>query len=737
VVGVAQDVVLLHRWDGVQWMEPVTVSYQSGYEPLKARVAVDGDEVHVVWIGQETGASRQRIFYTRSFNRGEDWTATETLVGGHGDYTNTKHDVTIDANNGQVYVAWNKDYTAGDYTLPYCRVVAGRCQGVGSIDQSEGSSVSFNHPELVVAPSGDKAHLVWWVADRNDPENSSWAEVYYHWIHCSEGQCDDYSLPLSSTVKLSNGNGTDELSRNPRLTVDEGGRVHVFWHTNRDESYRYCDESSDCNDIDPTGNWSTPEHPLAVGEMDFDLSAGRNVTGTPVIHVVGDSQYTNRIIDCETDCWLSSPVDLLALVQSATSFPWVRLATARDGRPLLVAGANFGPLGEHTYYLDLSQGSVNYYYANGQAIAQRITSILEDETHLYYLHHDYLGNLTEVTDENQRIVGRARYDAYGRILSNTIPLTLTQRLYAGALYDPDTGLYKIGARWYDPDIGLWLTPDSVVPDIYNPIAWNPYAFNYNNPVNYVDPSGHFAVPALLLLAATGFLGGEIYATAQGYNALDREFWQYSVGGAVGLTSAYFAVADVAFMAGAGLQGAGLWAGSTRLFGWGMQASGVGAALYAWAFQPLDFSRRLRFYHGTNSRGASSIHGDGIILSFGRSNADFNPTGKKGFYVTTDYVQAQKWAGSRPGDPAIVELAVPNHKLQQLRGKVFAEANAEWEQFVLAGRRGTLQHTFDYVEGPMILNPDHALTGLPVEAGGHQLAIFTEKAVTLFDQCILP
>jgi RHS repeat-associated protein len=252
-----------------------------------------------------------------------------------------------------------------------------------------------------------------------------------------------------------------------------------------------------------------------------------------------------------------------------------------------VAGANFGPLGEHTYYLDLSQGSVNYYYANGQAIAQRITSILEDETHLYYLHHDYLGNLTEVTDENQQIVGRARYDAYGRVLSNTIPLTLTQRLYAGALYDPDTGLYKIGARWYDPDIGLWLTPDSVVPDIYNPIAWNPYAFNYDNPVNYVDPSGHFPIPAgLLLLAATGFLGGEIYATAQGYNALDREFWQYSLEGAVGLTFAYFAVADVAFMAGAGLQGAGLWAGSTRLFGWGMRASGAGAALYAWAFQPL-------------------------------------------------------------------------------------------------------------------------------------------------------
>jgi RHS repeat-associated protein len=87
----------------------------------------------------------------------------------------------------------------------------------------------------------------------------------------------------------------------------------------------------------------------------------------------------------------------------------------------------------------------------------------------------------------------ARYGAYGRILSNTIPLTLTTRLYAWSDYDPETGLYKIGARWYDPQLGVWLTPDSIVPDVNNPIAWNPYAFNYQNPVQYVDPSGHIPI----------------------------------------------------------------------------------------------------------------------------------------------------------------------------------------------------------------------------------------------------
>jgi RHS repeat-associated protein len=84
-------------------------------------------------------------------------------------------------------------------------------------------------------------------------------------------------------------------------------------------------------------------------------------------------------------------------------------------------------------------------------------------------------------------------NAFGRIVENTIPPTVTQRLHAYSIYDADTGLYKIGARWYDPVIGVWLTPDSIVPDLNKPIAWNRYAFNYQNPANYVDPSGHIPI----------------------------------------------------------------------------------------------------------------------------------------------------------------------------------------------------------------------------------------------------
>ena len=46
------------------------------------------------------------------------------------------------------------------------------------------------------------------------------------------------------------------------------------------------------------------------------------------------------------------------------------------------------------------------------------------------------------------------------------------------------------ARWYDPGLGRWAQPDTLVPDPYNPQDWDRYAYVRNNPVRYTDPTGH-------------------------------------------------------------------------------------------------------------------------------------------------------------------------------------------------------------------------------------------------------
>jgi len=46
------------------------------------------------------------------------------------------------------------------------------------------------------------------------------------------------------------------------------------------------------------------------------------------------------------------------------------------------------------------------------------------------------------------------------------------------------------ARYYDPGIGRFISPDTIVPDPANPQDLNRYSYVRNDPVNHVDPSGH-------------------------------------------------------------------------------------------------------------------------------------------------------------------------------------------------------------------------------------------------------
>ena len=56
-----------------------------------------------------------------------------------------------------------------------------------------------------------------------------------------------------------------------------------------------------------------------------------------------------------------------------------------------------------------------------------------------------------------------------------------------------TGLEYLRSRYYDTSVGRFNKPDTYLGDITNPQSLNRYAYAENNPVNYVDPSGHVAI----------------------------------------------------------------------------------------------------------------------------------------------------------------------------------------------------------------------------------------------------
>lgn len=60
------------------------------------------------------------------------------------------------------------------------------------------------------------------------------------------------------------------------------------------------------------------------------------------------------------------------------------------------------------------------------------------------------------------------------------------------MYDSQTGLYYLNARYYNPTTGRFLSEDPVGPNASNPFSYSEYAYAENNPVNRVDPSGQFS-----------------------------------------------------------------------------------------------------------------------------------------------------------------------------------------------------------------------------------------------------
>jgi RHS repeat-associated protein len=70
--------------------------------------------------------------------------------------------------------------------------------------------------------------------------------------------------------------------------------------------------------------------------------------------------------------------------------------------------------------------------------------------------------------------------------------------YRGAFEDPDTGLLQFGARWYDPDVGRWLSQDPLLTGLAMSSSDllpnfgelnNLYAYARNSSLNFYDPDG--------------------------------------------------------------------------------------------------------------------------------------------------------------------------------------------------------------------------------------------------------
>jgi RHS repeat-associated protein len=109
---------------------------------------------------------------------------------------------------------------------------------------------------------------------------------------------------------------------------------------------------------------------------------------------------------------------------------------------------------------------------------------------VFYLLTDHLGS-TSVTANGTTgaLVSEMRYKPWGetRYNSGTTP---TSKHFTGQIEDSYIKLVQMGARWFDAEIGRFISADSIVPQAGNPQNLNRFSYGLNNPLKYTDPTGH-------------------------------------------------------------------------------------------------------------------------------------------------------------------------------------------------------------------------------------------------------
>lgn len=149
---------------------------------------------------------------------------------------------------------------------------------------------------------------------------------------------------------------------------------------------------------------------------------------------------------------------------------------------------------------------------------------------LYY-QNDLLGSPKLAVNQAGEIQWRQDYSPYGLELLESSDKD--SQGYTGHQHDKALGLTYMKARYYDPNIGRFLSIDPASPEAKTPASFNRYSYAANNPYKYVDPDGE--LPVVLGVMAISWAVGtistaiETYATYRETGSLKEAGWTASKG----------------------------------------------------------------------------------------------------------------------------------------------------------------------------------------------------------------
>ncbi len=212
-----------------------------------------------------------------------------------------------------------------------------------------------------------------------------------------------------------------------------------------------------------------------------------------------------------------------------------------------------------TEYIDFV--FVYIYDESGTPMAIRyasITSMSSELWHTLYLEKNMFGDVVAIYDEYGNKCISYTYDAWGNHTTTYHAGTTSQSIeaynpfrYRGYYYDDETGLYYLKSRYYDPELGRFISPDNVDVIAATPMGLtdkNLYAYCDNNPVMRADKDGEFWLVSIAVGLATRYIGDVIENLFDGKTGADIFIPKSSIG-------EYIAAGVTALIPGTGLGGA--------------------------------------------------------------------------------------------------------------------------------------------------------------------------------------
>ena len=198
--------------------------------------------------------------------------------------------------------------------------------------------------------------------------------------------------------------------------------------------------------------------------------------------------------------------------------------------------------GKKLYYLYDDTGVCGIYY-NGTNY-EVVRNIFGDVLYIY---------------NGNTCVARYRYDAFGNCtiaINNDEIATLNPFRYRGYYYDTESNLYYLQTRYYDPEVGQFISPDS--PDYLQPETIGGvdlYAYCAYNPIMFSDPTGHILLSSILVGAIVGFVvSAASSAVSQLITTGSVDIVETLIDGAFGALSGALAASGIGAVASAFIEG---------------------------------------------------------------------------------------------------------------------------------------------------------------------------------------